>query len=184
MLNEYKKLENILIIDTETSGLNPSTEPLLEVGAILYNVPTKSILLKTTAFLHGTINNAFHINKIDIHWLSKVDHVIQLSHLNLIAIMLSKSDMVIAHNAKFDKSFLENNQLLKCFSQEANWICSAWDIKWPFTKDKKLATLASHFGIDYSKAHRALDDCEILLECLLKLETFEDQLQKFFIKRI
>lgn len=174
-----RPLENILILDTETGGLKPSEHALLEIGVIFYNLPTKSILLKTSGLLYAESNPVFHINKIDIESCKKVNPDIEHYFLSLIVKAMRKSDLIIAHNASFDKGFVEEH-----VAQDYTliWLCTKNDIKWPISR-LKLENISSYYGIDYTAAHRALDDCEILLKCLLKLPDFEEQLNIIYNRK-
>lgn len=177
-----RPLENILILDTETGGLKPSECALLEIGVILYNLPTKSILLKTSGLLYAESNPVFHINKIDIESCKRVNDCIESNFLSLIETIMERSQMIMAHYAIFDRGFIESRFELKINSQTAIWGCTKNDIKWPINR-LKLENISSYYGIDYTLAHRALDDCEILLKCLLKLPDFEEQLNRIYERK-
>ena len=49
--DKYKKINSVLILDTETSGLDESKDELVEVGCILFNVPTKAVLSQLSFLL-------------------------------------------------------------------------------------------------------------------------------------
>ena len=42
--NQNQLIENILILDTETTGLDENKDEIIEVGCILFNVNSKSVL--------------------------------------------------------------------------------------------------------------------------------------------
>jgi len=71
---------------------------------------------------------------------------------------------VIAHNAAFDRPFVENRWP---FFAQLPWACSIKDIDWRFNAfgSAKLEYLAMTQGIFY-EAHRAETDCWALLEVL------------------
>lgn len=176
-------IENILILDTETGGLDARVHSLLEIGMVLYNVPHRTILMKGSSLIPADYNAAMGINNIDTHWCNKISSVQMMVFLDYVAINLSLADLVIAHNSDFDRRFIEMNPQLHTPSKSANWACSRKDIKWPSIQSLKLQEIARHYGVDYTKAHRASDDCEILLECLLNLEDFEHQVEGIYHKK-
>ena len=53
-----------LIIDTETSGLDPEAHHCLEIGAILFDVPSRQILAQMSCLLPVESNAAEAINRI------------------------------------------------------------------------------------------------------------------------
>ena len=54
----------LLIIDTETSGLDPEAHHCLEIGAILFDVPSRQILAQMSCLLPVESNAAEAINRI------------------------------------------------------------------------------------------------------------------------
>ena len=56
--------ENILILDTETTGLDNENDECLEVGSILFNVKSRSVLAQQSFLLPVENNNAEKINNI------------------------------------------------------------------------------------------------------------------------
>ena len=42
--NQNKKIEKILILDTETTGLDENKDEVIEIGCILFDVSFKSVL--------------------------------------------------------------------------------------------------------------------------------------------
>ena len=63
-INTKTSLENILILDTETTGLDNENDDCLEVGSILFNVKSRSVLAQQSFLLPVENNNAEKINNI------------------------------------------------------------------------------------------------------------------------
>ena len=84
--------------------------------------------------------------------------------LEQVSKMLSEAVIVIAHNARFDRPFVEN--LLSDFADIA-WACSIADIDWNKEgfEGVKLEFLAYKFGFFY-EGHRATIDCQAGIEIL------------------
>jgi DNA polymerase-3 subunit epsilon len=78
--------------------------------------------------------------------------------------MLDGVDLVIAHNAGFDRPFCEARFAL---FQDIAWACSFADMDWKAQgrSSQKLESLALELGLFYD-AHRAEMDCHALLAVL------------------
>jgi DNA polymerase-3 subunit epsilon len=167
-----------LIIDVETTGLTNNDE-IIELAAILfeYDDQTKKVgkILDTYSGLREPrcpiSPQAQKINRITDEMVigQKLDD-------QRIQFMLASSDLVIAHNAKFDRSFLA--RLYPEFSAKT-WRCSMTDIDWAhkghaFQSLEKLAK-DHEIKIGRGKAHRALGDCETVYN-LLAVENNLDEL--------
>jgi DNA polymerase-3 subunit epsilon len=78
--------------------------------------------------------------------------------------MVRNASIVIAHNAQFDRPFLEKR--LPVFAR-LTWGCTFADINWTNEQvwSRKLEAIANAMNFFFD-AHRALDDCRALLEIL------------------
>tara|TARA_Y100001968_G_C19408820_1_gene745199 strand:- start:330 stop:698 length:369 start_codon:yes stop_codon:yes gene_type:complete len=61
---QYKSPKSILFIDTETTGLDPQRDFCIEVGAILFHVPSRNVLAQHSFLVPVDTNNAQPINRI------------------------------------------------------------------------------------------------------------------------
>jgi len=167
-------MENILIIDTETDGLSPEKNKVLEIAAVMFNVPSKTIIHQASTLIDADSNDAAHINGISVDALKSVNIFGKTLTLELIFLMCEKVDLIMAHNAQFDKKFVK-----KLYGDKLNdmrWICSKEDISWPPSESLRLTDIAKSLGVESSGAHRALNDCIILANCLAKLNDLQEQL--------
>jgi DNA polymerase-3 subunit epsilon len=101
---------------------------------------------------------------IAVHHIT--DEMVKGQHIDdaRVAEFLKNVDVVIAHNAAFDRPFVEARWPL---FEELNWACSIKDIDWREEGfgSAKLEYLLSTQGYFYD-AHRAEADCWALLELL------------------
>lgn len=171
-------IKNLLIIDVETTGLDPKKGNLIEVGCIFYNIPTKSIIHEMATLLYSERNEAQHVNLISVESLAESSPWMSVPMIENIGKLMQRSDAIIAHYARFDKGWLDAYEPLSEYSQKAKWICSKKDIRWGKSGPMKLSDIAEYMGVPYLDAHRSLPDCHILLSCLKKLENLEEQLNK------
>ncbi|MBO4759103.1 MAG: 3'-5' exonuclease [Spirochaetaceae bacterium] len=170
-LQMYKSGAVFTAFDTETTGLTPEEEKILEIGAISfdklgirarYNVllnPQKKILPEIT-----------RVNGIDDSMVSgKLLFADNVKHfLNFIG-----SSVLIAHNAPFDLSFV-NTELSRInmppLQNETIDTLKLSKDTLPNLGKYNLQFLAKYFTIDVVNAHRAEDDARVCMEVFLKLK--------------
>ncbi len=103
--NQNQTIENILILDTETTGLDENKDEIIEVGCILFNVKSKSVLSQVSFLFPVNSNEAEHVNGIP----AEVTNIKQPweDGLNFFLKLVDCSDLIVAHNVEFDKNGLE-----------------------------------------------------------------------------
>lgn len=157
----------VLILDTETTGLDPSKEKIIELAMLRLDVDTATGqplgLLQVFDELEDP-GRAIPKEVVALTGITDVD--VQGKRLDeaRIAAMLDGVDVVIAHNAAFDRPFCEAR--IPQFRDLA-WACSFADIDWKAQgrHSSKLEALALELGWFYD-AHRAEMDCHALLAVL------------------
>lgn len=163
------------VVDTETTGLVIGEARIIEIGCVLIDADTKSIVSTWSSLIYSkaygpldglSMMQAFDINKIPRSILQRcgIDPEIAFMELNS---YFEISDFIIAHNAiGFDKPLLEFE--VKNFGLtlvDRPWVDSKCDIDWEASSNR-LQHLASDYGIYTGQAHRALGDCMTLVELL------------------
>ena len=175
--NQSKKIKNVLILDTETTGLDENKDEIIEIGCILFNVHSKSVLSQISFLLPVVSNKAEHINGISAE-ISNIEQPWE-EGLNFFLKLVECSDFIVAHNVEFDKKWFGKGRLPKL---DKKWICSLEDINWSFQKNLKqrpsVSDLALSFSIPVWKLHRALSDCFYISEVFKKCENLEELLIK------
>lgn len=159
---------NILILDTETTGLAPEKgAKLIEVGALLYNVEHKVVLQTLSTFLPSATNEAEHINHIRPEWtLVPVDVD---GAARMLEAMAKRANCIVAHNAQFDKRFMRLMPLADSF-WEKPWVCTKDKFRWPVSLGRyRLEDICHAMGVPYIQAHRSLTDCHFLADCFTKV---------------
>jgi DNA polymerase-3 subunit epsilon len=156
----------VVIVDTETTGLDPNQDEVIEFAgiAITYNLDgdftgnitsfsqlrePKVALSADTIRLTGITKAMLEGQKIDKDCLDR---------------FVDAADLIVAHNASFDRPFCES---LSDVFQKKPWACSATEVDWNALgfDGAKLTYLLAHAGWFY-EAHRALDDCNALARVL------------------
>ena len=175
--NQNQKIENILIIDTETTGLDENKDEIIEIGCILFNVTSKSVLSQVSLLFPVSSNEAEYVNGIS----AEVTNIKQPweDGLNFFLKLVDCSDLIVAHNVEFDKKWFGKGRLPML---KKKWVCSLEDINWSFKKNLKnrpsVTDLALSFSIPVWNLHRALSDCFYISEVFKKCENLEELLIK------
>ena len=171
--------ENILILDTETTGLDNEIDDCLEVGSILFNVPSRSVFAQQSFLLPVKKNNAEQINNIPAE-ITRLPQPL-FEAIKYFESLVQVSDVIVAHNAAFDMKWFGHKKLPHI---EKRWICSMDDITWPSDRQLKsrpsVKDLALAYGVPVWNAHRALTDCIYLAEVFIRC----DELEKLLIRAL
>ena len=165
----------LLIIDTETTGLEPENHCCVEVGAILFDVQSRAVLAQQSFLLPAETNAAEPINRIPaaVTRLSQPWKEALLWFQNL----LDAADVLVAHNAAFDRQWFGRGEL-PAVTQP--WLCSMEDMRWPADRQLRsrpsVRDLALAYGVPVWAAHRALTDCIYLAEVFARCDDLEQLL--------
>lgn len=148
-------INTLCLLDTETSGLDPAKDPLVEIACVRWSVQHVCVLSAWSTLVAGDKNEAESVNRIPVGALAKASP--REAVFGLLKQIVDKSDVIVAHNAAFDSGFLP--QLGK------PWVCSMEDLQWPGGKPggfSSVVGLALANDIAIANAHRALSDCLLL----------------------
>jgi DNA polymerase-3 subunit epsilon len=155
----------IALIDTETTGLDPRTDDLIEVAVAHYDLDFGQIVELHSYLLYAESNAAEAINGIPAELLRHrgrhFDCDRDLFIAQDIASSLTRADAVVAWNVAFDRPWIEN--FLRGFDviggEKLPWVCAMDDIEWPKASTSKglVATALAH-GVGVTDAHRATAD--------------------------
>jgi len=165
---------NLLIIDTETSGLDPQNSCVIELGAILYSVDHQTSLHHISTLICASENPAERINRIPATALITLSSRIQSYALQTFWEMVQQADYAVAHNAEFDAQWFGLGCLpvLTRDGFPLRWLCTATDFTWPNQNrpGESLVNLALAHGIGVGSAHRALTDCQLIASLFDRME--------------
>ncbi|UUZ66709.1 DNA polymerase III subunit epsilon [Polaromonas sp. P2-4] len=161
-------IARVVILDTETTGLDHARDKIIELALVRVDVDMQTGQpVGPVQVYDGLQDPGMPIPKIAREITGITDAMVggqQLDEVR-IASLLEGVDLVIAHNAGFDRPFVEAR-----LPQVAglNWACSFADIDWTAAgrSSAKLSYLASELGWFYD-AHRAEMDCHALLTVLM-----------------
>lgn len=172
--------DTYIVVDTETTGLNPETERLIEVAAIKYENHKE---VARFSELINPLRDEMKENILPLHPIYISDFI---SHLTGITndmldgargekavlqefIQFIGDEIIIGHNVLFDIRFIYE-ALLRDYGLlfQNDYIDTLKIARKLLHNDLnrfRLKDLADHYQIDYSHAHRAVHDCEITHDC-------------------
>jgi DNA polymerase-3 subunit epsilon len=164
-------MKAVLVLDLETSGLDPATHQIIELGHVLWSVEHRTILECYSSLLAAESNGAERFNGIPEAVLSEADD--PYIAWEITAQAAARADCVLAHSAQFDRGFAEAARM----SYEAvervlglPWICTMEDALWPQTPaSRSLVSIALAHGVAVTSAHRAINDCLLLARLLERM---------------
>ena len=164
---QAQRVCTVVILDTETTGLDAAKEKIIELALLKVQVDLDTGLPVGDVTVYDELEDPGIPIPKEVEKITGINTAMvtgkRLDECRIAALM-EGVDLVIAHNAGFDRPFVEFR--LPYFTQLA-WACSFADISW---KDQgrssaKLESLAQALGLFYD-AHRAEMDCHALLAVL------------------
>lgn len=163
----------IAIVDTETTGTDASRDHLLEVACVTYCTTSKRVVRQYSALvktLGAGVTVAPEITAIN----GITADMVEESGVELFVAMervlgdISGVRTVFAHNASFDKGFLEKAAArVSVLLPPTPWLDTRTQVPYPESmKSKRLIHLAAEHGVQIRPAHEAMSDCLMLLDVL------------------
>jgi DNA polymerase-3 subunit epsilon len=161
-------ITRMLILDTETTGLDYKTEKIIELAMLAVDIDLQTGLPVGPVEIYEGFEDPCRPISPEITQLTGItDADVTGQHLNEAKVqdMVARADLIVAHNAAFDRPFVEAR--LEVFESKP-WACSFAGIDWKAQGrgSAKLEFLASECGLFYD-AHRAQVDCHAVLQVLL-----------------
>lgn len=172
LVENYKSIMNddkvFIAIDVETTGLDPYQDKVIEIGAVKYQGD------KVVAEFSELVDPGIYISRQaeNIHGISneKIKGKPGFGVLASSLLEFLSDATLVAHNASFDISFL-NEELKKAgFDEIQNPVVDTLNMARVSFKGKKsysLQNLAREYGINTGNAHRASDDARACLDLFL-----------------
>ncbi|MBY2933304.1 3'-5' exonuclease [Rhizobium leguminosarum] len=155
-----------VILDTETTGLNHRSDEIIEIGAVAFTFNDDGAIGDIVG-IYGGLQQPSRPIPPEITRLTCITDAMvegQLIDIQSLRTLIEPADLIIAHNAGFDRPFCE--AFSKIFTGKA-WACSVSEIDWSARglEGTKLGYLVGQAGY-FHEGHRAVDDCHALLEIL------------------
>lgn len=155
-----------VILDTETTGLNHRSDEIIEIGLVAFTFDGFGSIGDVLGVYGGLHQPSKPIPPEITRLTGITDEMVegQMIDMQRIHGLIEPADLVIAHNAGFDRPFCE--AFSNVFANKA-WACSVSEIDWVSRgfEGTKLGYLIGQAGY-FHDGHRAVDDCFALLEVL------------------
>jgi DNA polymerase-3 subunit epsilon len=156
-----------VVLDTETTGFEVENDRVIELGMLLFEFdPVSGAIHQVLEVFDELEDPGFEIPPASIAVHHITDDMVRGKRIDdaRVAGFLKNVDVVIAHNASFDRPFVEARWPV---FETLNWGCSIKDIDWREEGfgSAKLEYLLSTQGYFY-EAHRAETDCWALIALL------------------
>lgn len=172
----------LVIFDFETTGLDPNSDRIIEVGGIRVEsgkaVQEFSYLIQPDIPLPATASKVTGITAAMLEGQPRIEEIMQ-PFLKFI-----DGCILVAHNAEFDMAFLRN--ACRRLGYRIEWPCFCTlkmaRVLLPQLESRNLDSLAAHYGLVFEARHRSVGDCKVtssVLQSLLRaegqhLQTWED----------
>lgn len=159
--------------DVETTGLNPITDRIIEVGCCEF-VNLKPVK-KFSTLVNAGKSIPFHVTKINNITNEMVNDApledeVYYYFCSFIKDVLEGNAIIVAHNANFDMNFLTNTLERLGFSGKL-YFMDTLEISRAYLKlsNHKQVTVAEYLNIPIGNAHRADDDALVCGKILTKI---------------
>lgn len=159
----------VAVVDTETTGLNSSDEPIT-VGIILLEISSKKFdvfneIHRYYGRRHPSVvicDEAYHVHGISRDSLAGEDF-----DEEQVWKCLKSADYIVAHNAKFDRRMLGR---VYEWVPNLNWACSIESLRNEWSEITKgscsLDSICRALNVNRPAVHHSLDDCDALIAAL------------------
>lgn len=177
IFGKKKKEKQIIVLDTETTGLSPDKDEILQLSIIdgtgntLFNSYFKPIERKKWPY-------AQKVNHITPEMVADKPHITEYEVHKQIKSILKGADLIVGYNIDFDMAFLASSGLYVHKKQadvmlEFAKIYGQWSDHYHDYKWQKLTTCAKYYGYNWDEygdtAHDSLADCRATLYCYKKI---------------
>lgn len=154
-----EKVRHGLVVDVETTGLDAARHEIIELAMVPFTYGIDGQIYAVGEPFHGLRQPSEPISAEITAITGITDEMVAGHSIDPAAVgsFAAGAALVIAHNAAFDRRFLE--RFCETFTTKA-WACSMSQVDWAGEghEGTKLAYLAARAGFFYER-HRATNDC-------------------------
>ncbi|NQU29591.1 MAG: 3'-5' exonuclease [Anaerolineae bacterium] len=158
-------MTTLIAFDLETTGLNPKTDAIIEIGAVRFTESRIedefSVLINPGRSIPGFITQLTGISNEMVRGAPNI-HDVMADFEAFVG-----DAPVIGHNVRFDLGFTQQYDLLKDNTAIDTYEMAA--VLLPSAGRYKLGALSQALGIPLVNAHRALDDAKATMGVFTRL---------------
>ncbi len=152
-----------VVLDLETTGLDPKKDTIIEVGAVRFEDPKALLQTGSYSEFQRLVNPFRKLERVitELTGIEDADLVGQATWAEVRpevqAFLSIPTTHLVAHNVNFEKSFLSKHNI----DLEHLTLLDTYDLAFmvlPQVFQLSLGTLCVRFGIDTGRSHRAFDD--------------------------
>ena len=170
-------MKRALLLDTETTGVDPSVDRVIEVAACLYDLEIGCPLESYASLIRSPDNASEQHNGIPQEALVAANHGIEV--WRRVLELSQTADVVAAHKAEFDQSFVRSAGIASLADRP--WVCTMEDFVWK-SGSKKLVEIALSYGLGVASAHRALADVDTMARIFTRMKELGEDLPALFVR--
>lgn len=151
---------NVLLVDTETTGVDAASDSVIEVAATLYDLELATSIESYASLIRADGNAAESVNRIPVAALAKAPADVEV--WRRVSSMLADAQVILAHRAEFDRSFFPPT-----LAASRPWVCTHEDWPWPNGSGTMVQVALAH-GLGVATAHRAAADVDLIARLLTR----------------
>lgn len=156
-------IRSCVVLDTETTGLNRSEDQIIEIGLVEVKFNSETGEALSAENVYSSFQDPGAPLSDDVKTITGItDEMVTGQNIDweIVGNLISGADFVVAHNAAFDRPFIERHVPA---SSSKIWGCSLKQIDWGAKgySIQKLEILGIYHGF-FIDAHRALNDTKAL----------------------
>ena len=158
---------SIAFLDTETTGVNRANDKIIELALKVVTFEKSSGIIVSIDQEYESFNDPGEEISQEITMLTGIsDEMVEGQSIDWerVDAILKDAEIVVAHNAGFDRAFVDRyssvspNKIWACSMQDIDWLCRG------FTSSKQ--ELLCYWHGFYFDAHRAMNDVDALINLL------------------
>ena len=148
-----------VFLDVETTGLSYASDKIIELGMVKFEYTKDGRVFRLLDEFSRYQDPKTPIPEVITRLTNITDDMVRGHHINVdeVDTYLNNVDIIIAHNAQFDRTFFE---MTFPSIQTKAWGCLMYDIDWKFEgiSSHKLEYIAYKYNFFFD-GHRAIIDC-------------------------
>ena len=161
-----------VVFDLETTGFSPVSNRIIEIGAV--RVENGKITERFSTFVNPQVPIPYRIEKLTSINDAMVMDAPDISQILPEFLAFCEGCVLVAHNASFDVSFIEENCRRLGIEKEFTYVDTVGTARvlLPQLNRFKLDTVAKAAGVPLLHHHRAVDDAEctaMIFEVFIKM---------------